>query len=293
VSDYHLHLFPHYPSRDGPPPGKIPPGWIESYVETAAGRGITELGFTEHLYRCVEAAPILGRFWENERRTDLALHSQGFIIPEQEVSLAAYVRAVESAKDRGLPVKLGLEVDFWPDKIEAVLELLEPYPFDFLIGSIHWIGGWSYDSIEVAYEWDRRGIEHGWNQYFELETQLAESGAVDVLAHADVCKKLGFRPETEPVHLYEGVVAAAAGTGTAVEISSQGLRNPIGEVYPAPTFLKMFKEAGVSITLASDAHRPEEAGWGHEEAVAAARAAGYTHYLRFDRRSRTEHPLPA
>jgi histidinol-phosphatase (PHP family) len=235
----------------------------------------------------------MGRWWDVEARRELALHSEGFIIPEQNVSLDAYVKAIESAKDRGLPVKLGLEVDYWPDKIEAVLELLEPYPFDFLIGSIHWIGGWSYDSIEVADEWERRGIERGWDQYFELETQLAASGAVDALAHVDVCKKLGFRPEIEPIHLYERVVAAAARSGTAIEISSQGLRNPIGEIYPAPTFLKMFREAGVPITLASDAHRPEEAGWGRAEVIAAARGAGYTHHLRFDRRRRIKHPLPA
>jgi drug/metabolite transporter (DMT)-like permease len=62
MSDYHLHLHPHThrPSSDAPPPGEYPPGYIDRYVEHALERGVTELGFTEHFYRCVESAPVLG-----------------------------------------------------------------------------------------------------------------------------------------------------------------------------------------------------------------------------------------
>ncbi|MGH8874653.1 MAG: histidinol-phosphatase, partial [Acidimicrobiia bacterium] len=111
-------------------------------------------------------------------------------------------------------------------------------------------------------------------------------------AHVDVCKKAGHRPVEEPVHLYREVVQAAAATGTAVEVSSQGLRKPVAEVYPSPTFLGMFREAEVPITLASDAHAPEEAAWGHAQVVAAARQAGYTKRLRFERRRRELVALP-
>lgn len=257
-------------------------------MTAAALRGVTELGFTEHLYRCVEAAPIIGRFWELEPRKDLADQVASFVPAEQDVSLDAYVEAVLAAKAAGLPVKLGLEVDFWPDKIEAILALLEPYPFDFLIGSIHWIGGWSYDFEDVDYEYERRGVDQAWSDYFRLETELAFSGAVDVLAHVDYIKKLGHRPAIEPVHLYESVVKAASASGTAVEVSSHGLRHPVNEIYPSPTFLEMFLAAGVAVTLASDAHEPAIAGWGHDQVVEATRAAGYTHYLRFEGRKRYE-----
>jgi histidinol phosphatase-like PHP family hydrolase len=55
-------------------------------------------------------------------------------------------------------------------------------------------------------------------------------------------------------------------------------------MYPAPELLGAMHEAGVAITLASDAHFPHEAARDHDLAVAAARAAGYTHRLRFSRR---------
>lgn len=284
MSDYHLHLHPHQPSDEGPPPGEYPPGHIEAYVEAASRRGVHELGFTEHLYRCVESRDALGAWWDREQNERLAAHTQGFVLADRDLSLDAYVTAVEDAKGRGLAVLLGLEVDFFPETIEAVLELLSPYPWDFLIGSVHWIGGWAIDSSAAGFEWDHRGIERGYDQYFALETQLAASGAVDVLAHVDLPKKYGHRLPTEPLHHYEAVVAAAVASGTAVEVSSQGLRKPAAEEYPSPQFLSMFCEAGVPITLASDGHFPHEAAWGHDAVVGAARAAGYRERMRFRRR---------
>ena len=295
MSDYHLHLHPHLdPGKgepEGPPIGEYPSGLIESYVEAAAARGVTELGFTEHLYRCQEGAEVLGAFWEAESRADLADQARELLAIDAGLSLSAYVEEILEAKQRGLPVKLGLEVDFFPDTIDAVMDLLAPYPFDFLIGSVHWVGGWSIDASEVMDEFERRGIDQAWEDYFDLVTDLARRGVVDVLAHVDVCKKFGYRPEAEPIHLYERVIRAAFASGTAVEVSSQGLRRPAREVYPSPTFLKMFHNAGVKVTLASDGHRADEAGWGHEEVVAAAAAAGYSTHLRFDARRSFEVPL--
>lgn len=291
MSDYHLHLHPHGRAFSWPPLGEYPAGLIEGYVEAAAARGVAELGFTEHLYRTEEGAAILGRFWENEPRIDLREHTEAMIIEDLGLSLPRYVEAILDAKQRGLPVKLGLEVDFFAESIEEVLELLAPYPFDFLIGSVHWVGGWSIDSPDVTHEFDRRGIDQAWQDYFDLATDLAGRGVVDVLAHVDLCKKFGHQPEDEPLHLYQRVVDAAATSGTSVEVSSAGLRMPVEMPYPSPTFLKMFAEAGVEITLASDAHTADIAGHEHARLVAYAMAAGYSEHLRFDGRVRQRVPL--
>lgn len=294
MSDYHLHLHPHTGS-DGPADvaqGRYPDGHVSAYVEAALERGVTELGFTEHLYRCREAAPVLGRFWEDEYTpADVATLTADMVQADLTLSLEGYVEAVLAARESGLPVKLGLEVDFFPETIEAVADLLEPYPWDFLIGAVHWIGGWAIDASHSLFEFERRGIDRAWDEYFSLETQLAASGTVDVLAHVDVIKKFGLVAATDPTAWYQAVVDAAASSGTAVEVSSQGLRNPAAEVYPAPDLLGIFHRAGVAITLASDAHRPAQAGWGHDEVVAAARAAGYGSHLRFSERVPSPHPL--
>lgn len=294
MGDYHVHLHPHGPYDGfGPPPGEYPTGHIEAYVDAAAANGADEVGFTEHLYRCVEAAPVLGRFWETEPLADLAEQTAAFYAEDLTLSLDAYVGAVVDARDRGLPVLLGLEVDYFPDTIEAVLDLIAPYPWDFLVGSVHWVGGWAVDHADAAFEFERRGVDRAYRDYFELEAMLAASGAVDVLAHADVVKKAGYRPAEVPPELYRKVVEAAAASGTAVEVSSAGLHQAAGEIYPAPAFLSMFAEAGVPITLASDAHRPEHAGRDRASVIAAARTAGYTTRTRFRRRTPSTVPLEA
>jgi histidinol-phosphatase (PHP family) len=210
---------------------------------------------------------------------------------ERTLSLDRYVELILDAKARGLPVKLGLEVDFVPGTEERVMELLAGYPFDYLVGSIHWIGAWRFMGPRAPEEYLRRGVDVAFDEYFALETALAASGMVDVLGHADVIKVAGFIPDGDLAPLYEPVVAAAARTGTAVEVSSGGLRREAAEIYPSPAFLRLFKQAGVPITLASDAHRPADAGWGHDEVVAAARAAGYVDHLRFGARQRFVVPL--
>ncbi len=292
MGDYHLHLHRHGPAHElDPPPGEYPAGHIEAYVEAAAARGVHELGFTEHLYRCTDAAEVLGEFWNREPSAWLAEHTEQFLAEDRTLNLERYVETVVAAKDRGLPVLLGLEVDFFPETIDAVTEFLAPYPWDFLIGSVHWIIGWSVDHEGATAAFEQRGVERAYEEYFAIEAQLAASGAVDALAHVDVVKKHGHRPHRRPTHLYAEVVAAAADSGTAVEVSSAGLRAPVAEIYPAPPFLEMFNQAGVPITLASDGHSPHQAGWGRDEVVAAARAAGYSHRLQYRNRTATQVPL--
>ena len=296
MSDQHLHLYPHHPANGRPrivaPAGPYPLERIERYVESAAARGATDITFTEHLFRCVESVPVLGAFWEQEESPVREL-TKADVEADRTLSLERYVDVVTRAQDAGLPVHLGLEVDFFPETIDAVLEFIEPYPFDVLIGSIHWIGGWWFDRHHAFAEWERRGCRAVYEQYFALASDLAASGAVDVLAHVDRVKFLGHKPETEPLDLYELVVTAAARTGTAVELSSAGLRHPIAEVYPAPPLLQMVREAGLDITLASDAHDPELAAWRFDELRRIALGAGFTHLARFVGRRRRLEPLIA
>jgi histidinol-phosphatase (PHP family) len=178
-----------------------------------------------------------------------------------------------------------------PGTEQAVLDLLDGIPFDYLVGSVHWIGGWNFMRDSARPEYARRGADLVFREYFELERALASSGLVDALAHVDIIGRHAVQPEGSLADHYEPVVAAAAASRTAVEVSSAGLRHRVGRIYPAPDLLARFHAAEVPITLASDAHVAEDAGWGHAEVVAAARAAGYSEHLRFAARQRIVVPL--
>jgi histidinol-phosphatase (PHP family) len=292
MGDHHVHLHPHGAYDGiGPEPGVYPPGHIEAFVAAGMANGADQVGFTEHLYRCVEATPVLGEWWADDPRADLVELTLEHLAIECNLSLERYVDAVVAAKDRGLPVLLGLEVDFFPNTIDAVLEFLSPYPFDFLVGSIHWVGAWGIDLPDQIHEFERRGHRQAYEDYFAAETALARSGSVDVLAHADVVKKRGIALPEPPIELYERLAAAAASSGTAVEVSTAGLRQPINEMYPHPALLQSFHAHGVPITVASDGHRPHECGSARNLAVELAESVGYTTRVTFDQRRRIVRPL--
>ncbi len=272
-------------------PGRYPVDHIEAYVTAAAANGAHEVGFTEHLYRCIEAEPVLGRWWDADPRKDLREFTASYVRAERVLSLERYVQAVVDAKDRGLPVKLGLEVDFFPETVDAVVELLAPYPFDFLIASTHWLGAWGIDLAQQVHEFDRRGRRAAYEEYFAMECRLAASGHFDVLAHADVVKKHGVFLDAPPLDLYEELAVSAARGGTAVEVSTAGLYQPAAEMYPARPLLERFFHHDVPITLASDAHRPHECGRDIDAAVALAKAVGYTQRIEFTRRIGSLVPL--
>ncbi len=103
------------------------------------------------------------------------------------------------------------------------------------------------------------------------------------MAHPDLVKVWGRarpQPERDPRHYYEPAVEAMLEAGVAMEVSTAGLRKPVGELYPAPALLEMAVDAGLPIALSSDAHVPEQLGFRYDDAVAALRDAGVHRAVR-------------
>jgi histidinol-phosphatase (PHP family) len=206
------------------------------------------------------------------------------------VDLDTYVEAVQAVKSEGLPVVLGLEVDFYQDRMDEVAALLADYPFDVLLGSVHWLGTWRFDVLsepEVLAEWDVRDIDSVWDEYTRAMEELAASGVCDVFAHPDLVKIAGRLPAI-PDEFYDRITEAAVRSGMAAEVSSAGWRKPVGEEYPAPTLLKRFVEQGVPLTTASDAHSlPDVADRAGElrdllSAAGVAKLQGFHHRQPYD-----------
>jgi histidinol-phosphatase (PHP family) len=259
IVDYHMHL------RD--PEERIVHSVeaVERFVETAAARSVDEIGFTEHVYYFRETRPV----WSVPYQTERCVYD-----------LDAYVAAVLEAKQQGLPVKLGLEVDYVGPLQDELAAALEPYPWDFLLGSVHFIDGLAVDSAPDEGIWTAMTVEEAWRRYFDALAELAGSGHVDVLAHPDLVKIFGRRPQ--------GPIEYPALEGVALEISTNGRYKPVGELYPDPEFLA---SARLPITLASDAHVPQNVGRDFDQALELARAAGYDTVTVFENRRPRQEPL--
>lgn len=274
IVDYHMHL--RGPAvRPGEEPLVHDAATIETYLERARAAGIDEIGFSEHVYYFRQTADI----WELEYQRERCLHD-----------LDAYAEAVLEARRRGLPVKLGLEVDYVGAKQARLAEILAPYPWDYLLGSVHWIDGLAVDQRPGL--WAELPVEGVWRRYWAAVAELAASGAVDVLAHPDLVKIWDLRPDgAVRDELQEHAAQAIAAAGAAVEISTAGLRKHVGELYPDVGFLRACAELGVPVTLASDAHQPEIVGHELPRAIELAHAAGIDTVAVFDGRRRHLEPL--
>jgi histidinol-phosphatase (PHP family) len=211
-----------------------------------------------------------------------------------EADLGDYVAKVERARKEypDLVIKLALEVDYLPDYEDWVRDLAARYPWDYFIGSVHYISNdWDIDNPKQLSKWKAHDPFEVWTRYFERLADAAASGLFDIIGHADLCKKFCFVPKEDCTHLFRQFLESAKRNDVAMELNTAGLRKDCKEIYPSRQIVQLASQIGVPITFGSDAHAPGEVGMNLADAVDLARSAGYTHACRFTRRQRQMVPL--
>jgi histidinol-phosphatase (PHP family) len=274
LTDYHLHLrpddegttFERYFTAEN----------VERYLDAARVAGIEELGVSEHVYRFRQALDL----WQHPLWVENAVDD-----------VDAYCEFV-----RGTPLRLGIECDYIPGAEERTAALLEARDFDYVVGSVHFIGDGDAAIDHKGFDvWEGNGDpDEVWRRYFEMLADAARSGLFDILAHPDLVKVWGRatpQPERDPRAFYEPAVEAIAESGIAVEISTAGIRKPVGELYPSRQFAEMCVEAGASFALSSDAHLPEQIGFEYDRAVQFMDELGIGELCVFEQRQRSLAPL--
>lgn len=290
--DYHVHLWPHAEQADE---ADLAVERLAGYCELARARGADEIALTEHFFRFRRGREVVDGFWAAESHAALRDYIAGYFDHHATADLDLYVDTIERAKAAGLPVVAGLEVDYYPGMMDKVAALLDGYPFDVLLGSVHWLGTWMFDVIGSelqAEQWDVRGVDAAWRAYAEALEELAATGATDVLAHPDLVKVAGrFADAGVVAEVEERIAEAAARAGMSAEISSAGLGKPVHELYPSPTLLGRFAAHGVTVTTASDTHGVANVAAGAPLLHEAASRAGYTSLRAFRKRAGRDVPL--
>ncbi len=268
LPDYHIHTY-----RCGHAGGAS-----RDFVRCALEQELSEIAFTDHIPLYFLPEP--------KRDPKLAMREEQF---------DEYIAEVEALREefRGIiPIRLGLEADYAEGHEEELARWLAHADWDLVLGSVHWVAGDWIDAPGSAARFEREGTEKLYAEYYRLLAEAARTRLFDVLTHFDLPKKHGHRPASPPKESEDNAIMAARQAGCAVEISSAGLRKPVGEVYPEPRLISKLIAAGVPVTFSSDAHAPAEVGWGYERTVEIARACGVTTFVTFERRQKTAHPLP-
>jgi len=289
--DYHVHLWPHPERAD---PADLTIERLGRYCERAKDAGVDEIALTEHFFRFAQGRQVVDGFWADEPDERLRDYMARYFDHHATADLDRYVETVEAARRAGLPVVTGLEVDYYPGQMEKVSALLDGYPFDVLLGSIHWLGTWMFDIVnspEQMEQWDVRGDDTTWRAYARAIEELSGTGVCDVLAHPDLVKVTG-RPVAAAVvdEVEERIAEAASSCGLAAEISSAGLHKPVREAYPSVRLLERFRRRGVPVTTASDTHGIARVADAAPHLHAMASTAGYSSLRAW--RGRAGHDVP-
>lgn len=261
LPDYHCHTW-----RCGHAVGQM-----KEYLKVARQKGFKEVGFADHV-------PM---YWLSPEQRDPSL-----AMPKEELKL--YIAEINQlqAENPDMALKIGLEVDYIPDKEKEIECFLGEYSFDYLIGAVHYLNGWGFDQTTQQIGYAGQNPVDIYHQYFSILKEAALSGIFDIIAHPDLIKKFNYRLVEEPVSLYLEAAKSFAQAGVCVEVNTAGLRVPAREIYPSLSFLKVCRLYGVPATVGSDAHHPDQVGFGFKEAVQHLKLAGYREVAGYSRRCR-------
>jgi histidinol-phosphatase (PHP family) len=261
-TDYHMHT-PLCGHASGAP---------RDYILAAQKHGLAEIGFSDH----------------NPMPTQFDDWRMG---PTQ---LPDYIAMIQEAQREfpDYPVRLGLEVDYLPNYEGYIEYLATQAQWDYLIGSVHYVTpDWDIDNPKHLKRWSEQPVEEIWQAYFDAYTKMAESCLFDFLAHPDLVKKFGHRPEGDLTRFYKKMLDVAAEAGSILEINTAGLRKTVNEIYPSREFLAAAHMRNIPIVINSDAHSPKEVAADFDKAYMLARDVGYTEVMTFKGRKATPVPI--
>jgi len=246
-------------------------GEMEEYVERAIETGLTEIGFSDHM-------PVM---------------------PEAHLCMSYddlpwYVDRVHELRDHyrdRISIRLGCEMDIEHDRLDEIRDIISAYPFDYIIGSIHYLDGWPFDQEQYSDGFERGDLGVIYARFFDAVIRAAETGLFDVVGHIDNIKCMGYRAPGSLSAEYERVAAVVKSSDLAVEVNTSGFDKPCGEQYPSEEFLAVLRSYDIPVTVGSDSHSPGHVGRYFERVLSLLEKTGYDHVVYFDNRNRLMKPL--
>ncbi len=238
---------------------------MDEMCEAAVIKGIPEIGFTEHY----------------------DLHPDE--IQRDWLDVERWAEELEHCRTRyagRLIIRAGIEVGEPHLFYEEVRSMSARYPFDYVLGSLHWVG-----RENVFYPgFFARSKEEAFGIYFRELERMTRAGEIDILAHFDIPIRAGaqYYGSYDPrafESLIRPVLQNCIDRGTALEINTGSLRRDAAVLNPGAPILAWYAEmGGTHLTLGSDSHRSQHVGAGLDVALAAAREAGLRCLTRFEAR---------
>lgn len=254
-------------------------GTIEDYIQAALEVGLTAIGISDH-------SPYFAKK-EDHAQPGIAMAKSEF---------PRYVEEVQRLKQKyegRIEVLLGVESDFFPEEIEFYRAAYAKYPFDYIIGSVHYTRGVSIFNRNRWKKLDESEKLEVKKEYYRLIRDSANDGLFQVLGHIDAMK--GYYPAFSDIRGAEAeiddVFRAVKENDIAIEINTSGKTKECGGWYPSDEILERALHFGVDVTFGSDAHIPGRVGDEWELVRARLKEIGFSRWVFYRQKQKVVVPL--
>ncbi|MBO3763335.1 MAG: histidinol-phosphatase HisJ [Thermoproteota archaeon] len=256
----------------------------QEYAERAIAKGFDEIAFTDHL-------TIFPKDRDKESSLSTSKHILNLTKLEEYISL---IKQLQVRYNDKISIRLGLEVDYFPESEKMIEETIDSYDFDLLIGSVHFVKGICIDcssqKFKVEEEIKKNGFNKFYTVYMSLVRKAVETQLFNIVGHMDIVRIWGYTPTDGAIEEIK-VLTSVKTQNMAVEVSSRGLRQPIKSLYPSLRILQECKRLEIPITIGTDAHSLEEIDYGYETIVSYIKSLGYSKIATFNKRTMSFQPF--
>lgn len=248
-------------------------GSLEEYVLRGIEIGLDQLGLSDHM-------PLL--------HVNPATYYEGMAMPMDE--LPRYVEECLALKERykgQIDIRVGLEGDYIEGYEREIERIVTAYPWDYVIGSVHFLGEWDISDSRQLHHWETNDPSDVYRRYYDAVQKAARTGFYDYIGHIDVIKRFGFKPNHDMSALERETLDVVKAHDLAIELNASGLRHPVAEMFPSRRMLEYCRDIGIPLTLGSDAHQPQRLAQYLDQAQELLREIGFTQLATFQGRERT------
>lgn len=257
--DYHIHTNYSTDSSET----------MENAILSAINKGLDEIALTDHMDFLEDGSLILGNY-------DYSLYIEKF----EELK--------KKYQDK-IKLILGAELGLSTHLKKPIREIVDKYPFEFIIGSTHDCYGEDLYFSKKFYE--NKTKEEAYYDYFNHVYKTVELfDEFCVYGHLDYIRRYGGYKENsleyeEYKEIIDKILIGLIEKNRGLEVNTSGFRYGLNQVHPSEKILKRYKKLGGEIlTIGSDAHRASDIMCDFEIAVEIIKNAGFKRMTVFRER---------
>ena len=208
-----------------------------------------------------------------------------------EINLNQYFKSLSKIKkefDHRILVKKGIELGIQPNTIEKTNKLIKGYEFDYIIASIHCVGG--CDIMKENFFEDKTTFQ-AYLRYFEEVVLIVNSfKSFCCLGHLDLIRR--YIPDKSSRNIsyndfsdiVDSILKILIDKHKGIEVNTSGLKYGLNSFLPGSDFIKRYRELGGEIiTIGSDSHDTGRVGDKVSEAIELIKEAGFKYITGFNK----------